>query len=435
MANGDETVVSWEQAGAAEFELLHQRPPGDYARDAFAVRQSALCLSGGGIRSAAFCLGVLQAFARENRLTHFHYLSTVSGGGYIGSWLQVLMHEEGTQTATHVLTQENPPQVEWLRQFTSYLTPTGGILSKDTWAGIMLYLRNLLLNWMVFLPFFMLLTIVAICERTTFAQLYQPASSQADRLPEGFADVFGVLGAIGLVAAVVAAALMLPSHRGEGHYVTEQTITRYAVVPSLAWAFLAPLAAAPWFEAMISGSPGQQLALPFIFWCLVVAGFVLASLESVRVRWNGLVVLAGLACAEIGMLAVRGGWDPAHAAVLGAASFGLVSLAFAIVDRHTETELGAYFYNLFPWLCAAAIAAGLVWGGERLARIVPVERRAEVIAVLAPFWLVLSHGLLSAMFVGLRREVRHAELDREWLARLSALKLRIAAFWAAFAAA
>lgn len=44
---------------------------------------SALCLSGGGIRSATFGLGVIQALARFGLLNRFHYLSTVSGGGYI----------------------------------------------------------------------------------------------------------------------------------------------------------------------------------------------------------------------------------------------------------------------------------------------------------------------------------------------------------------
>src|ERR1700754_4088006 len=54
--------------------------------------QSALCLSGGGIRSAAFALGVLQALSRKGLLTRFNYLSTVSGGGYIGGWLQRWIH-------------------------------------------------------------------------------------------------------------------------------------------------------------------------------------------------------------------------------------------------------------------------------------------------------------------------------------------------------
>ena len=46
-----------------------------------------LALSGGGIRSASFALGVLQALHGYNVFNRFHYLSTVSGGGYIGSAL------------------------------------------------------------------------------------------------------------------------------------------------------------------------------------------------------------------------------------------------------------------------------------------------------------------------------------------------------------
>src|SRR3954464_6151047 len=48
---------------------------------------AGLALSGGGIRSAAFGLGVLQALANEGLLRRFDYLSTVSGGGYTGSAL------------------------------------------------------------------------------------------------------------------------------------------------------------------------------------------------------------------------------------------------------------------------------------------------------------------------------------------------------------
>src|SRR5262245_8563683 len=48
---------------------------------------AALALSGGGIRSAAFALGVMQKLAADSYLCLFDYLSTVSGGGYIGSSL------------------------------------------------------------------------------------------------------------------------------------------------------------------------------------------------------------------------------------------------------------------------------------------------------------------------------------------------------------
>ena len=46
-----------------------------------------LAFSGGGIRSATISLGVAQVLARHKRLLDFDYLSTVSGGGYIGSFL------------------------------------------------------------------------------------------------------------------------------------------------------------------------------------------------------------------------------------------------------------------------------------------------------------------------------------------------------------
>ena len=48
---------------------------------------AGIALSGGGIRSASFCLGVLQALAKADLLKRFDYLSTVSGGGYIGASL------------------------------------------------------------------------------------------------------------------------------------------------------------------------------------------------------------------------------------------------------------------------------------------------------------------------------------------------------------
>ncbi|WP_416409612.1 patatin-like phospholipase family protein [Agrobacterium rosae] len=52
---------------------------------------SGLALSGGGIRSATFAMGVLVSLSRRNLLPQFDYLSTVSGGGYTGSFLTQLL--------------------------------------------------------------------------------------------------------------------------------------------------------------------------------------------------------------------------------------------------------------------------------------------------------------------------------------------------------
>lgn len=128
----------------------------------------ALCLSGGGIRSASFCLGVLQAFAKQNRLSYqecssknrlscFDYISTVSGGGYIGSWLSAwCTRTTGIGAVESALSAaKEHEEVTNLRAFTSYLTPQRGLISSDTWAAIATVSRNLILNWLLFLPLFL----------------------------------------------------------------------------------------------------------------------------------------------------------------------------------------------------------------------------------------------------------------------------------------
>ena len=72
-----------------------------------------LALSGGGIRSASFNLGVLQAFYRSGLLRFVDYLSTVSGGGYIGSFLssrvQALAPTEKLYEKDGAATPDEPP--------------------------------------------------------------------------------------------------------------------------------------------------------------------------------------------------------------------------------------------------------------------------------------------------------------------------------------
>ncbi|MCL4205574.1 MAG: hypothetical protein KJ000_24095 [Pirellulaceae bacterium] len=53
-----------------------------------------LAVSGGGIRSATFALGVIQGLAARGMLRQLDYLSTVSGGGYVGAWLSSLLNTD-----------------------------------------------------------------------------------------------------------------------------------------------------------------------------------------------------------------------------------------------------------------------------------------------------------------------------------------------------
>jgi hypothetical protein len=127
------------------------------------LKLSALALSGGGIRSACVALGVIQSLAEARLLHQFKYLSTVSGGGYIGSWLSAWLYWNKThgEKAEKVLTaltarrgnpDEEPEPIRHLRAYSSYLTPKLGLTSADTWAAVTLVVRNLVLNWLILVP-------------------------------------------------------------------------------------------------------------------------------------------------------------------------------------------------------------------------------------------------------------------------------------------
>src|SRR6185437_7311509 len=107
---------------------------------------SALCLSGGGIRSAAFALGVVQGLAARGLLPQFDYLSTVSGGGYLGGFLTAWVQRRGYDAVVGDLqgaaghNHDGLSPLQHLRRYSSYLTPHKGWVSADTLTVVALYL-------------------------------------------------------------------------------------------------------------------------------------------------------------------------------------------------------------------------------------------------------------------------------------------------------
>lgn len=147
------------------------------------ARLSGFAVSGGGIRSATFNLGVIQALAQLGLLRRFDFLSVNSGGGYIGGWLGAWIRRKGIREVESALAndacrggepaaatpdedaagaQDEGPfeggsgaidgddveaaPIRFLRRFSNYLTPQVGAFSADTWTMVATYLRNLLLN-------------------------------------------------------------------------------------------------------------------------------------------------------------------------------------------------------------------------------------------------------------------------------------------------
>jgi hypothetical protein len=116
-----------------------------------------LAFSGGGIRSASFGLGVVQELARRGLLKFVDYLSTVSGGGYLGSCLSSVLAD--SKSADEVgprhfplrkqVGEAEPPVLRHLRNGSNYLKPPG-LLNSVGLAVVVL--RGFLLTFLALLP-------------------------------------------------------------------------------------------------------------------------------------------------------------------------------------------------------------------------------------------------------------------------------------------
>jgi hypothetical protein len=156
----EQTVLRSEKDQIAERRRLQglTEPPGEDGP----VDTVGLALSGGGIRSATFNLGVLQGLADLGLLKYIDYLSTVSGGGYIGGWLAAWVHRSKLETVEKGLDTNRasgssakkgePDEIRHLRRYSNYLAPRTGVLSPDTWVLYASYLRNFLLCQLCLLP-------------------------------------------------------------------------------------------------------------------------------------------------------------------------------------------------------------------------------------------------------------------------------------------
>ncbi|HEU5171629.1 MAG TPA: patatin-like phospholipase family protein [Gemmatimonadales bacterium] len=353
---------------------------------------AALCLSGGGIRSATFALGVVQGLARHGLLDKFHYLSTVSGGGYLGAWLSAWIHHTSLQHVIGQLTQpsgrplEPDPAPIWhLRTYSNYLSPRPGALSTDTWTLIATYLRNLFLNWLVWIP----LLVGALALPLLLAALVRWA-------PAGYllwgqvaaGVVLAVLGFVGGVQAVRYVHANRPQSEGEA-------------------------------EATRLDDPrrGQE---SFLRRCL--APIVCAALASTIV-WGWASVHAG-------------GWMapaafPAAFALL-VALVHWVGWRLGLHDRSkTRGEPGEA-----PFIVATGAIAGLVaWipASEVPALLAYADVGPKVYVTLAlPFVLALLL-VFSHIYVGYTSAPGGKQVDaaREWSARFSAWLLIVGVAWLA----
>ena len=334
-------------------------------------RRSALCFSGGGIRSATFCLGALQGMAHQQLIREFDYLSTVSGGGYIGSWLSSWLAGGGEPKRRKDIREVEKvladvpgekvdgelPQAGFLRSYSNYLSPQVGLLSVDSWTLASTVIRNMFLNWMILVPMLALaLLIPYLALAVTKAMEHAPAAVLWALLIGGFGGAAWAVWNIGR---------NLPSIVGRGGC-TQAEYLKKVLLPVVASAILMN---AGWIGFYRSGTH-------FAAWQFSAFGALLHL-----VGWVGI--------SPSGLANIRKAWAAGFALVSGAAGGWVGYLLADVLNPHLHPE------------------------------------RATWLAL--PITLAIYY-LATAFFIGLASKNTNDE-DREWWARSGAWILMVTTGW------
>jgi Patatin-like phospholipase len=348
-----------------------------------------LAFSGGGVRSATFNLGVLQALARYDFLPRFDYLSTVSGGGYIGAWLTTWIRRVCMTDVNDGLSRSavgkgsEPQQISYLRSFSSYLTPKSGLFSLDTWTVPAIYLRNVLLNLTVLV---LGLSAVLLAPRL----LVHLMSQMRDSMWLGIVVT-------GAVASAVVVTFIVANFRWAATTADPNTIRTkwHTSLPAVQLAIVLPLFVAAW--------------------CLVAAVKVVPE-QHRATSAAGLVVL----------IAILAG----------------VSAVFLILTNPGEGGLRRRLWAASKRVLCAVLASAL--GSWVLYRLAEYLHAGPSIPVATLQWLQPAQSLttwgiplantifsISALFyVGFMRD-KMDTFQREWWGRLGGLVMMYSIAWAA----
>lgn len=316
---------------------------------------SALCISGGGIRSATFGLGALQGLADAGVLDGFDYLSTVSGGGYIGAWLTSWKHRAGglKQIMPGLRSGCPPPKpgtldpIGHLRQFNNYLAPKLGLFSADTWTLAATVIRNMALNWLVLIPLLM----AAVMAPRMILSL----ALLKDEFPEFYGHNFPlsllvwpvrIAASFFFAAAFFNAMRYLPGIGRVNH--KEKDFLRYCLTP-LVLATLGFLSYDAWFDPDKGTATPAPAFLPILLWCVL----------SAAAGWIAYLFFGGRP-----LRTTKGKWAGLTLAVLFAGG-GTATAAWLLVGNvfNAFTRWTSYITLGPPLLLAGFLAAGTLFVG------------------------------------------------------------------------
>jgi hypothetical protein len=387
---------------AAMYQRLHRK------------KAAALSLSGGGIRSGTFALGLIQRLARFGVLDKFDYLSTVSGGGYIGSWLTAWAHRhpqglDGVNTELENTPPESkidpdPPAIQHLRDYSNFLTPKVGLLTADTWTFVAIYVRNLLLNWMVLIP--LLAAVLALPRLFVALNLSQPGDAPVwdfFGIPFSIRHIFLVIGSALLSLAITYVSLNRPG-------INQQLIER------------SPF----WRKRMRQEGFLKWCLLPVVSAAILLTIYLAWSLDHQRnfqaeqpsiSKWV-IYTIAGAAIPFVAYLAyviVLERWRPKYWN-----EFNIWEILGGLLLIGVGAAGGALSYatSQMTWLDPTGSNVDESW-------------RTELYTCVAVPMLLLLLLILMSIFIGWTSRLRGIEdEDREWWARCKAWLLIVSIAWA-----
>jgi patatin-like phospholipase len=367
------TFEDVQRAERKELQGVRERAPDARLPD----KTVGLAFSGGGIRSATFHLGVLQELAEHGLLKQVDYLSTVSGGGYIGSWLARWIREQGMAKVEEALPSDaqEAPEVNFLRDYSNYLTPRVGLLGADTWAAIALYLRNLLLNQAVLITFLSGILVIPWIVSASFECLEYGYYDGAKLM------VFSIVAAILLIIAIAYGVLNTSTCSGG-----EQR--KFAQPKKVLLSVVAPLF-------------GGAVLLSYALW-------------SYPAEWTPFSsIVAGMTVYTAGHLA---GWIAARIANAGNPSWApqFSNVLWALpAGFFAGYEVYALSFIVYRWKANPNYALG-VW---------------HAVSWGAPL-IVLAFLLAGTLHIGLAKFALRNQMQ-EWWARLGGWLMLWALFWCA----
>lgn len=435
-----------------------------------------LALSGGGVRSATFALGLMRGLAKnqagergpepaeqrtldaDGLLGRLDYLSTVSGGGYTGGMFGRLVSSFGLARAQALMADASSPVLEWLRRNGRYLSTSG---SRDWGTAVVTYLRAVLAIHAEFMVACMLLGLTVVAPH-----LWQHSTQILDAKGWAFwqtpwwvlALAFWLATAPGLIAGYWAAGDSAnPGARSRGPGLNDILFLlggASAVWVILHWSIAAQLidplrdglnANSAAVLALVSIVVGQSLAQGWLFFCGDPHALAVARLRNTLTRGLRMVTLAACAIAGLGALDVLSWWlleelqsqSSGHDNYLwrGVGFGGLVALGLRTMVQPLQqmaAEAGGRARDWLPRLINVGSLAGLlalvmgwlvllqwfVFAPDTFAPLIntPSWMRAALVGLVWFTWVALTAGNAQMPNTSSLHSFYRARLTRAYLA-------------------